>query len=42
MPAALEIRGTLPRTSIGKLSKKDLIEEERNKQAAAPKAGFRG
>jgi long-chain acyl-CoA synthetase len=42
MPAALEIRGALPRTSIGKLSKKELIEEERSNQtASAPKAGFR-
>jgi long-chain acyl-CoA synthetase len=29
MPAALEIRAALPRTSVGKLSKKELIEEER-------------
>jgi long-chain acyl-CoA synthetase len=29
MPAALEIRPALPRTSVGKLSKKELIEEER-------------
>ncbi|MEP7032240.1 MAG: AMP-binding protein, partial [Pseudolabrys sp.] len=31
MPAALEIRDTLPRTSIGKLSKKELVEEEKQK-----------
>ena len=31
MPAALEIRATLPRTAIGKLSKKELVEEERLK-----------
>ena len=31
MPAALEIRETLPRTTIGKLSKKELVEEERLK-----------
>ena len=31
MPAALEIRETLPRTAIGKLSKKELVEEERLK-----------
>jgi long-chain acyl-CoA synthetase len=31
MPAALEIRPALPRTSVGKLSKKELIEEERQK-----------
>lgn len=29
MPAALEIRAMLPRTGVGKLSKKELIEEER-------------
>jgi long-chain acyl-CoA synthetase len=32
MPAALEIRSALPRTSVGKLSKKELIEEERTKR----------
>jgi long-chain acyl-CoA synthetase len=31
MPAALEIRDTLPRTSVGKLSKKELVEGERQK-----------
>jgi long-chain acyl-CoA synthetase len=31
MPAMLEIRATLPRTAIGKLSKKELVEEERRK-----------
>ena len=31
MPAAFEIRGTLPRTAIGKLSKKELVEEEKQK-----------
>ena len=41
MPAALEIRAALPRTSVGKLSKKELIEEERRNsprvlQSAAP------
>jgi long-chain acyl-CoA synthetase len=42
MPAAIEIRDTLPRTSIGKLSKKELVEEEKQKfrpsatPAAAP------
>jgi long-chain acyl-CoA synthetase len=34
MPSALEIRTALPRTSVGKLSKKELIEEERGKHAA--------
>jgi long-chain acyl-CoA synthetase len=33
MPAALETRAALPRTSVGKLSKKELIEEERCKGA---------
>jgi long-chain acyl-CoA synthetase len=32
MPAALEIRPALPRTSVGKLSKKELVEEERSKR----------
>jgi long-chain acyl-CoA synthetase len=36
MPAALEIRDSLPRTPVGKLSKKELIEEERLKRADAP------
>ena len=31
MPAALEIREALPRTAVGKLSKKELVEEERAK-----------
>ena len=39
MPTALEIRPALPRTSVGKLSKKELIEEERAKhEASAPEA----
>lgn len=33
MPAALEIRDTLPRTAVGKLSKKELADEERQKAA---------
>jgi long-chain acyl-CoA synthetase len=33
MPAALEIRDALPRTTIGKLSKRDLVEEERSRRA---------
>jgi long-chain acyl-CoA synthetase len=33
MPASLEIRAALPRTAVGKLSKKELIEEERCKGA---------
>ena len=35
MPAALELRPALPRTPVGKLSKKELIEEERQKREAA-------
>jgi long-chain acyl-CoA synthetase len=35
LPAHLEFRETLPRTPVGKLSKKELIEEERRKLSAA-------
>jgi len=38
LPAHLEFRDALPKTAVGKLSKKELIEEERQKlktQAAA-------
>ncbi|PWB65386.1 MAG: dicarboxylate--CoA ligase PimA [Bradyrhizobiaceae bacterium] len=35
MPAALELRETLPKTGVGKLSKKELIAEERAKLALA-------
>lgn len=38
MPAALEIRTLLPRTTIGKLSKRELVEEERDKSRALPEA----
>ena len=38
MPAALEIRPSLPRTNVGKLSKRDLVEEERAKSCALPEA----
>ena len=31
MPAHLEFRDALPKTAVGKLSKKELIEEERQK-----------
>src|SRR5262249_14963251 len=34
MPAAMEIRDALPKTIIGKLSKKELVEEERKKHEA--------
>lgn len=33
MPAQLEIRNALPRTAVGKLSKKTLVDEEAHKQA---------
>ena len=35
MPAHLEFRDTLPKTAVGKLSKKELIEEERQKMKVA-------
>jgi len=35
MPAHLEFRDSLPKTAVGKLSKKELIEEERQKLQAA-------
>ncbi|HUN50133.1 MAG TPA: AMP-binding protein [Candidatus Sulfotelmatobacter sp.] len=35
MPVAMEIRPALPKTIVGKLSKKELIEEEAKKHAAA-------
>jgi long-chain acyl-CoA synthetase len=38
MPAALEIRETLPRTPVGKLSKKELVEEEKQKRGKSPEA----
>jgi non-ribosomal peptide synthetase component E (peptide arylation enzyme) len=34
MPAALEIRAALPKTAIGKLSKKDLLAAEAAKRGA--------
>ncbi|MDE2410717.1 MAG: long-chain fatty acid--CoA ligase [Sphingomonadales bacterium] len=34
-PSAIEIRASLPRTLIGKLSKKDLVDEEAARRAAA-------
>ena len=36
LPNALEIRAALPRTNVGKLSKRELIEEEQARAAAAP------
>ena len=38
LPREIEIRETLPKTLIGKLSKKELVEEERAKAAAAVSA----
>jgi long-chain acyl-CoA synthetase len=35
MPAHLEFRDALPKTAVGKLSKKELVEEERQKAKAA-------
>ena len=37
MPKQVEFRNTLPRTLIGKLSKKELVAEERAKWEAAPR-----
>jgi len=34
MPVALEIRDSLPRTPVGKLSRKELADEERNRSAS--------
>ncbi len=34
LPQAMEIRAELPKTPVGKLSKKELVEEERQKRAA--------
>ena len=36
--AAMEIRPELPKTPVGKLSKKELYEEERQRQASAASA----
>jgi long-chain acyl-CoA synthetase len=35
MPAHLEFRDALPKTAVGKLSKKELVAEERQKARAA-------
>ncbi|HEX6958577.1 MAG TPA: long-chain fatty acid--CoA ligase [Ferrovibrio sp.] len=39
MPVAMELRDVLPKTLIGKLSKKELVEEEKKKAASQPAAG---
>ncbi len=38
LPAALELRDSLPKTAVGKLSKRDLIEQERTAAAAGSRA----
>ena len=38
LPSALEIRASLPRTNVGKLSKRELIEEEQARAAGTPAA----
>jgi long-chain acyl-CoA synthetase len=38
MPAAMEIRASLPKTPVGKLSKKELVAEELAKRQSAPTA----
>ena len=35
MPSAIEFRESLPRTLVGKLSKKELVEEEQARRKAA-------
>jgi long-chain acyl-CoA synthetase len=39
MPGALEIRAMLPRTAVGKLSKKELVEEVRASLPPSPEGG---
>ena len=38
MPHEIEIRAALPKTQIGKISRKDLVAEEAARRAAAPEA----
>jgi long-chain acyl-CoA synthetase len=38
MISAMEIRGALPRTAVGKLSKKDLYEEEARRHGSQERA----
>ena len=42
MPKHVEFRTSLPKTLIGKLSKKELVEEERAKREASPSPSGRG
>jgi long-chain acyl-CoA synthetase len=39
MPVALEFRDALPKTPVGKLSKKELLVEEESKMLEAQKHG---
>ena len=41
MPTEMEIRETLPKTPVGKLSKKELVAEDLAKRQAAKDAGAR-
>jgi long-chain acyl-CoA synthetase len=38
MPVAMEIRASLPKTPVGKLSKKELVAEEAAKRGAEARA----
>lgn len=38
MPGAIEFRDSLPKTMVGKLSRKELVAEDRERRAAAPAA----
>ena len=42
MVQALDIRAELPKTPVGKLSKKELYEEEAEKKRASGRRGLRG
>jgi long-chain acyl-CoA synthetase len=39
MPSSIEFRESLPKTLVGKLSKKELVEEENARRAAGPAEG---
>jgi long-chain acyl-CoA synthetase len=39
LPRQIEFRKELPKTAVGKLSKKELVAEEKAKREAAAKAG---
>jgi long-chain acyl-CoA synthetase len=38
MPVAFEVRAELPKTNVGKLSRKELVDEEQARHAAVPEA----